>query len=200
MFHRIRSTSHAVAPPVVHGSLVNRCIFHFFTDQVIKLLQRNHMQGNVRSITAVELFHRIRDRRIDRCIVGKDAGNAGDIKIIRIAVFFILRNAARRKPFLWLLRILILLCPMPFSMCRIISPNRSPSRKWLRPPVIMSATSPSFSRSRWAFPPDSSFRRKNPIRLPSFSHPRICQSLKSQTLWDSAIPFIFPAFSKNRPE
>ena len=154
------------------------------------------MQGNVRSITAVELFHRIRDRRIDRCIVGKDVGNAGDIKIIRIAVFFILRNAARRKPFLWLLRILILLCPMPFSMCRIISPNRSPSRKWLRPPVIMSATSPSFSRSRWAFPPDSSFRRKNPIRLPSFSHPRICQSLKSQTLWDSAIPFIFPAFSK----
>lgn len=135
MFHRIRSTSHAVAPPVVHASLVNRCIFHFFTDQVIKPLQHNHMQGNVRSITAVELFHRIRDRR---------------------------------KPFLWLLRILILLCPVPFSMCRIISPNRSPSRRWLRPPVIMSATSPSSSRSRWAFPPGSSFRRKNPIRLPSF--------------------------------
>ena len=96
--------------------------------------------------------------------------------------------------------LLNLLCPMPFSMCRIISPNRSPSRKWLRPPVIMSATSPSFSRSRWAFPLDSSFRRKNPIRLPSFSHPRICRSLRSQTLWDSVIPFIFPAFSKSRPE
>ena len=52
------------------------------------------MQGNVSSITAVELFHRIRNRRIDRCIIGKDAGNAGDIKVIRISVFFILRNAA----------------------------------------------------------------------------------------------------------
>lgn len=26
------------------------------------------------------------------------------------------------------------------------------------------------------------------------------RSLKSQTLWGSAIPFIFPAFSKSRPE
>ena len=40
-----------------------------------EVTRKAKVQGNVRSITAVELFHRIRDRRIDRCIVGKDAGN-----------------------------------------------------------------------------------------------------------------------------
>lgn len=70
------------------------------------------MQGNVSSITAVEIFYRIRDRRVDGCIIGKNTGNAGDIKIIRIAVFFILRNAAGKVlvnaspglPVVWLSR------------------------------------------------------------------------------------------------
>lgn len=46
MFHRIWCTSNAIAPPVIDGTSIHRCILHFIPDLVIQFLKRHHMHGD----------------------------------------------------------------------------------------------------------------------------------------------------------
>ena len=93
VFYRIGRTAHAIAPPVIHASLINRRILYLLPNPFIQFLQRNHMKRYILPVTAVKFLHRIRNHGINRCIVRKNSGNTGNIKIIRIAILFIFCNA-----------------------------------------------------------------------------------------------------------
>ena len=89
MFHRIWCTSNAIAPPVIDGTSIHRCILHFIPDLVIQFLKRHHMHGDFFAIFFIKQRNRICNGRVDRRIIRKNAGNTGDIEIVRITVFFI---------------------------------------------------------------------------------------------------------------
>ena len=89
MFHRIWCTSNAIAPPVIDGTSIHRCILHFIPDLVIQFLKRHHMHGDFFAIFSIKQRNRICNGRVDRRIIRKNAGNTGDIEIVRITVFFI---------------------------------------------------------------------------------------------------------------
>ena len=95
MFYRIWCTSNSIAPPVIEGTPIHWCILHFIPDLVIQFLKRHHMHGDFFAIFFIKQLNRICNGRVDRRIVRKNAGNTGDIEIVRITVFFIFLYACR---------------------------------------------------------------------------------------------------------
>ena len=88
-------TSNAIAPPVIDGTPIHWCILHFIPDFVIQFLKRHHMHGDFFAIFFIKQRNRICNGRVDRRIIRKNAGNTGDIEIVRITVFFIFLYARR---------------------------------------------------------------------------------------------------------
>ena len=80
MFHRIWCTSNAIAPPVIDGTSIHRCILHFIPDLVIQFLKRHHMHGDFFAIFFIKQRNRICNGRVYGRIIRKNAGNTGDIE------------------------------------------------------------------------------------------------------------------------
>ena len=95
MLYRIRCTSYSISPPVVQSSLICRSVLGILFDQIIQLLQRNHMQRHFRAVALIKRIDRCNDCRVYRSVIGEYAAYAGDIKVILIAGGLIFLNALR---------------------------------------------------------------------------------------------------------